>query len=68
MIAEGKVDALVKERYAGFESTAIGKQFKAGKASLADLAAHATKTAEPPLRSGKHEKLESVFNAYAFGR
>jgi len=67
MMADGTVDAAVKERYSGFDSTAIGKKFKAGKATLAELAAHAAKSAEPELKSGKHEKLESIFNAFAFG-
>jgi len=68
MIADGKIDTIVKERYAGFSSTPIGKKLAAGKATLAELAAHAAKAAEPPLVSGQQEKLESLFNGYAYGR
>ena len=57
---------MVKSRYADFEKTAIGKKFASGKATLAELAAHASKSAEPEQRSGKHEKFESVFNAFAY--
>lgn len=66
LIEDGTLDGIVKERYAGFETTKIGKRFSSGKATLAELAAHAAAMKEPPLRSGKHEKLESIFNAFAY--
>lgn len=67
MIEDGTLDGIVKTRYDGFKSTAIGKKIASGKATLAEMAAHAAKSAEPPLISGKHEKCESVFNAFAYG-
>ena len=66
MIEDGKLDAMVKARYAGFES-GIGKKFAAGKATLAELAAQAKKGPEPKQTSGKQEALESIFNAFAYG-
>ena len=66
IIAEGKLDAAVKQRYSGFTSTAIGKKMANGKATLSEMAAHAKKQAEPEMRSGKQEKLESIFNTHAY--
>ena len=66
LIADGSIDKAVKARYAGFSSTAIGKKFASGKATLEELASHAAKNPEPALTSGKHEKLESIFNAFAY--
>ena len=59
-----------KARYAGFEREALGKKFAAGEASLDELADAARQLGAgeekyPP--SGKHEKYESIFNAFAFG-
>ena len=67
LIADGKLDEMVRKRYAGFDSTAIGKKFAAKKATLAELAAHAKKGAEPKQTSGKQETCESVFNRFAYG-
>lgn len=65
MIEEGTLDKMRKGRYAGFEASAIGKKFSAGKASLAELAEHAAANPEPQQRSAQCEKYESVFNAFA---
>ena len=65
LIADGGLNKLVKERYKGFD-TGIGAKIAKGKASLAEMAAHAAKGAEPPQRSGKQEKYESLFNAFAY--
>ena len=48
----------------------LGKKFASGQASLAELAAAAAAVpagGEKPPKSGKHERLESVFNAFALG-
>ena len=66
MIEDGKLDAKVKARYAGFTGDGIGAKFAAAKASLQEMAAHARSHPEPPLRSGKQEQLESIFNAFAY--
>ena len=55
-------------RYAGFDKTPIGKKIASGKATLAEMAAHAAKSAEPTQKSGKHEKFEAIFNGYAYGK
>ena len=55
------------QRYKGFDGSGIGAKFAKGKASLEEMAAAAAKGKEPELRSGKQERLESVFNAYAYG-
>ena len=66
LIADGKLDAAVKQRYATFDS-GLGAKFAKGKASLAEMASAAAKAAEPKQTSGKQEKLESLFNRYAYG-
>ena len=66
LMADGRLDAIVKERYAGFSDTDIGRRFAGGKATLEELAAHAAASAEPKMTSGKHEKLESLFNSFAY--
>ena len=66
LMADGRLDAIVKERYAGFSETDIGRRFAGGKATLEELAAHAAASAEPKMTSGKHEKLESLFNSFAY--
>ena len=67
MIADGKLDASVKARYAGFSGEGtLGAKFAKGEASLAELAEHARSHPEPPLKSGKQEHLESLFNAFAY--
>ena len=65
MIEEGTLDKMRKGRYAGFEESAIGKKFSAGKASLSELAEYAAANPEPQQRSAQCEKFESVFNAFA---
>ena len=61
-----QLDGIVKQRYESFDS-GLGAKFAKGKASLAELASHAGKQGEPPQKSGKQEKLESLFNAFAYG-
>ena len=66
MIEDGKLDAMKKSRYAGFDKTPIGKKISSGKATLEECAAHAAKTAEPAMSSGKQEAYESIFNRFAY--
>ena len=69
MIADGTFDKMRTDRYAGF-GEGLGKKFASGQASLAELAAAAAAVpagGEKPPKSGKHERLESVFNAFALG-
>jgi len=64
MIEDGTFDKMRAARYAGFDS-GIGKAIADGSASLADMAAAAAQAQEAPPPSGKHEKLESIFNHFA---
>jgi xylose isomerase len=67
LIADGRIDAFIKERYSSFES-GIGAQIRSGKATLAELAAEAERLGAPALPgSGEQEYLESVFNQVLFG-
>ena len=65
LLEDGQLDALVAERYAGFEKSDIGKAFASGEATLEALAAYAAANGEPKQTSGKVEKCESLFNAFA---
>lgn len=60
-------DPLYKElrddRYASFDK-GDGKAFEEGKLSLEDLHDLAAKKGEPPLRSGKQELVENLFNRH----
>lgn len=67
LIEDGRIDGFIKERYAGW-STGIGADIRAGKTTLAELAAYADKLGAPELPgSGKQEYLESVVNSVLFG-
>lgn len=63
ILAEGKLDGFVKERYASFDSGA-GKAFEDGQSTLEDLCGQAVAAGEPAPRSGRQEMLENlIFNA-----
>ena len=64
VLEESPLPALVKERYASFDS-GLGKQFEEGKATLEDLYDHARKNGEPVAASGKQELFETFLNLYA---
>merc|ERR1719453_250136 len=66
LIEDGKLDAMKKSRYEGFEKTPIGKKISSGKATLEECAAHAAKNPEPAMTSGKQEAYESIFNRFAY--
>lgn len=67
LIEDGRLDEFVKERYASFRDTEIGKKIVSGKTDLKELAAYADKLGAPALPdSGKQEALESVVNSVLF--
>ena len=66
MIEDGTLDGMRAKRYAGFETSAIGKKFASGEATLEMMAAHAVAHGEPVQTSGKQETAESIFNTFAF--
>ncbi|HZD52385.1 MAG TPA: xylose isomerase, partial [Woeseiaceae bacterium] len=52
-----------RQRYASFDE-GRGRDFEAGKTTLADLRAWAVENGEPAQKSGKQEWLETVVNDY----
>ena len=64
MIADGKLDGFVADRYAGWDGKE-GKAILAGKRSLDDLSDYVLKKKiEPQPKSGKQEYLEDLLNSY----
>ena len=69
LIEDGRVETFLKERYASYGKTEIGQKIRAGKATLAECAAIASKNGAPALPgSGKQEYLEAVMNQIMFGK
>ncbi len=66
IVSEGKMDALVKERYRSFDS-GMGADYEAGRVTLAQLRDYAEKNGEPAMTSGKQEKLKNMVNQYILG-
>ncbi|MEG0741901.1 MAG: xylose isomerase [Clostridia bacterium] len=68
LLEDGRIDAFVKERYASFAQTEIGRKIRSGEATLEACAAVAVKNGTPALPgSGKQEYLESIVNDVLFG-
>lgn len=67
IIRDGAFTEAVRSRYAGWESTE-GRKILEGRASLRDLETWARESGEPPLRSGREERLENLLNDYLYGR
>jgi xylose isomerase len=62
LVEDGRLDALKKERYAGWEGE-IGQQVAKGSlADIADLAV--SKDLNPKPRSGGQERLENLINRF----
>ncbi|MEQ9460340.1 MAG: xylose isomerase [Phycisphaeraceae bacterium] len=61
IIADGRIDQLVSERYANWDSP-LGKTIESGKATLADLEAHALRTNITSAPVGRQELLENLLN------
>jgi xylose isomerase len=67
LIADGRLDKNIEERYSSYKTTEIGKKIVSGKTDLKELAAYADKLGAPSLPdSGKQEILESVVNSVLF--
>ena len=64
IMEESPIPAMVKERYASFDS-GLGKKFDEGKATLEELYEYAKKNGEPVAASGKQELYETYLNLYA---
>ncbi|MBQ8885904.1 MAG: xylose isomerase [Clostridia bacterium] len=67
LIEDGRIDEFIKERYASFATSEIGKKIVSGKTSLVELAAYADGLGSPELPgSGKQERLEGIINNILF--
>ena len=64
ILEESPIPAMVKERYASFDS-GLGKKFDEGKATLEELYEYAKKNGEPVAASGRQELYETYLNLYA---
>ena len=64
IVEESPIPAMVKERYASFDS-GEGKLFEDGKLTLEELVAYAKNHGEPVQKSGKQELYETILNLYA---
>jgi xylose isomerase len=63
IIEDGKLDAFVNERYAGW-NTGLGADMLAGKLTLEQVAQRAHDAPPPRPRSGRQEMLENLINRY----
>lgn len=66
MKEDGVFDRFIAERYAGYRS-GMGAKILAGKTSLPEMEAWASKQGEPPQTSGRQELLENILNDYITG-
>ena len=66
LIEDGRLDAFVQNRYAGYQQ-GIGKKIREGTATLAELAQRASDLKKPGLpTSGRQEELQSIVNQILF--
>merc|ERR1712054_208707 len=63
LMNEGIFEKVLKDRYSSWDSD-LGKKIEAGSSSFEEIAAHALKTPEPKMKSGKQEFLEQLLNDY----
>jgi xylose isomerase len=67
ILAEGKFEQFVKERYASFD-TGYGRDIEKGRVGFKELNKLVLgQLGEPKLRSGKQEYLENLLNTYLHG-
>ncbi|HEY1107917.1 MAG TPA: xylose isomerase, partial [Opitutaceae bacterium] len=68
ILAEGKFEKFVQERYASFD-TGYGRDIETGRANFRQLEKLVlTKLGEPTPKSGKQEYLENLLMSYLHGR
>lgn len=63
---DGVLDRFVADRYAGWR-TGMARRILSGKATLPQVEAWAAKAGEPPITSGRVERLENIVNEYIAG-
>ncbi|MBE0601832.1 MAG: xylose isomerase, partial [Firmicutes bacterium] len=67
IIEDGRIDNFVKDRYASYSTTEIGKKIRAGEATLEECAALAVKSGGAAIpASGRQEYIENVINQIFF--
>ena len=68
IIADGRIEEFIKEKYSSFHTTEIGKRILSDEATLEELSAYAEKLGSVNLPiSGKQERLEGIINNIIFG-
>ena len=68
LIEDGRIDRLLRERYMSYTGTEIGQKIRNHTATLAELAACASKMKKPENPgSGRQEMLEQIMNEVLFG-
>jgi len=60
---DGKFDALLKQRYCGWEE-GVGARIERGEVGFEELEAYTLKHGEPAVQSGRQELLENLLNEY----
>lgn len=66
LLEDGRLEQFVRERYASYDS-GIGAKIRAGKTTLAELAAYAEQLGNPALPgSGRQEYLQGIVNSVLF--
>jgi xylose isomerase len=63
IIEDGRLDKFIAQRYSTFDS-GIGAKVESGSTSFEELEAHALKSGEPLLASGRQEMLENLINEF----
>jgi len=61
---DGKLDGLVNQRYASYQSSDLGKLIRNGKATFEDCEKFVFEHGEPKKASAKQEQYESLVNSY----
>jgi xylose isomerase len=63
IIEDGRLDAIIKQRYATFDS-GIGAKIEKGEVGFAELEAYTLSNGEPFIASGRQEMCENLINEY----
>ncbi|MBL9130702.1 MAG: xylose isomerase [Verrucomicrobiaceae bacterium] len=63
IIEDGRLDGIIKQRYATFDS-GIGAKIEKGEVGFAELEAYTLANGEPFIASGRQEMCENLINEY----
>jgi xylose isomerase len=67
MIQDGVLSERIRERYAGYRDSEMGRKILERKTSLPELEEWARSNGEPKRVSGRQEALENLVNDYLYG-